>query len=68
MNCVRWSSNGYVLTTASRDNTVDLIDFGTGKVIYTGTTVDDSIQTWIYKCFKLFSVVEWAMSACFSSF
>ena len=40
--CVRWSPSGDKLATASQDKTVKLLDFKTGKVLYTGITSDRS--------------------------
>lgn len=42
VGCVRWSSLGDMLASASNDETVKLLDFKTGKVQYTGTTFDGS--------------------------
>ena len=36
--CVRWSPSGDMLATASGDQTVALLDFKTGKKLYTGKT------------------------------
>ena len=41
-HCVRWNPSGTLLAGASDDKTVKLLDFGTGKVVHTGTTSDDS--------------------------
>ena len=38
--CVRWSPSGDKLVSASNDTTVKLLDFKTGKVLYTGSTSD----------------------------
>ena len=35
---MRWSPNGDKLASASDDKTVKLLDFKTGKVLYTGIT------------------------------
>ena len=40
INCVRWDPIGCSLASASEDKTVKLLDFKTGKVLYTGTTSD----------------------------
>ena len=37
INCVRWSSSGDTFATASDDQSAKVIDFKTGKVIYSGT-------------------------------
>ena len=36
--CVRWSQSGGMLATASNDDSVIILDFKTGKVLYTGYT------------------------------
>ena len=36
--CVRWSPSGDMIASTSFDNTVQLLDFKTGKTIYTGNT------------------------------
>ena len=38
--CVRWSPSSDKLASASFDKTVKLLDFKTGKVLYTGNTSD----------------------------
>ena len=40
--CVRWSPNGDMLASASADKTAKVVDFKTGKVIFSGTTPDSS--------------------------
>ena len=40
--CVRWSRSGDLLASASYDKTAKLLDFKTGKVIYTGDSPNDS--------------------------
>ncbi len=40
--CVRWSQNGDMIASSSSDKTAKLLDFKTGKVLYTGTTSDES--------------------------
>ena len=40
--CVRWSPSGEMLATASSDMSTSLLDFKTGKRLYTGKTSDDS--------------------------
>ena len=42
INCVRWNPSGDMLATASSDKTAKLLDFKTGKLLYTGTTSDGS--------------------------
>ena len=42
INCVRWSPNGDMIASASSDNKAALLDFKTGKVLYTGETSDKS--------------------------
>ena len=37
---MRWSPSGDMLASASLDKTVNLLDFKTGKVLYTGNTSD----------------------------
>ena len=38
--CVQWSPYGDMIATASYDQYARVIDFKTGKVIYSGTTPD----------------------------
>ena len=40
--CVRWSPSGDMLASSSDDTTVALLDFKTGKRLYTGKTPDNS--------------------------
>ena len=40
--CVRWSPSGDMLASSSMDLTVALLDFKTGKKLYTGNTSDGS--------------------------
>ena len=40
--CVRWSPSGDMLASASSDKTVALVDFKTGKKLYTGYTTEGS--------------------------
>lgn len=42
INCVRWNPSGDMLASASSDKTAKVLDFKTGKVLYTGTTSDGS--------------------------
>lgn len=42
VNCVRWNPTGEALASACYDTTSKLLDFKTGKVLYTGTTSDGS--------------------------
>ena len=42
IRCVRWSPSGDMLASAAEDKKVKLLDFKTGKVLYTGKTSDDS--------------------------
>ena len=42
INCVRWSPSGDMIASASEDKTVALLDFKTGKKLYTGNTSDGS--------------------------
>ena len=37
---MRWSPGGDLLASASEDSTVALLDFKTGKRLYTGNTLD----------------------------
>ena len=39
---MRWSPSGDKLASASNDKTAKLLDFKTGKVLYTGNTSDES--------------------------
>ena len=38
--CVRWSQEGKILASASDDKTVNVLDFASGKVTYSGKTAD----------------------------
>lgn len=38
--CVRWSPSGDLLAAAAADSTVGVLDFKTGKTLYTGLTSD----------------------------
>lgn len=40
--CVRWSADGRLLATSAGDDSVKIIDFGTGKEIYRAYTSDSS--------------------------
>ena len=40
--CVRWSPSGDTIASASGDQTVALLDFKTGKKLYSGNTSDES--------------------------
>ena len=40
--CVRWSPSGDMIASASSDKTVALLDFKTGKQLYTGNASDGS--------------------------
>ena len=40
INCVRWDSKGERLVSASSDHKVKMIDFASGKILYTGATLD----------------------------
>ena len=40
--CVRWSPSGDMIASASQDQRVALLDFKTGKKLYTGNTSDGS--------------------------
>ena len=40
--CVRWSPSGDMFASSSMDSTVALLDFKTGKKLYTGKTPDGS--------------------------
>ena len=42
IHCVRWSPSGEMLATASRDKTTTLLDFKTGKILYTGKVLEDT--------------------------
>ena len=44
---MRWSPSGDMLASASDDKTVALLDFRTGKKLYTGETSDDGRQIFI---------------------
>ena len=65
INCVRWSSSGDTLASASRDLTAKLWDFGTGKVLYTGITSDRS-NFFLWKSgLYILLLVDAAVSVCF---
>lgn len=38
ISCVRWNPLGDMLATTSDDQTIKMLDFGTGKVLYTGSS------------------------------
>ena len=38
---MRWSPNGDMIASASEDSIVALLDFKTGKKLYTGKTADE---------------------------
>ena len=42
IRCVRLSPSGDKIATSSKDKAVKLLDFKTGKVLYTGYTSDES--------------------------
>lgn len=42
INCVRWDSSGNFLATASEDGTAKVLDLKSEKIIYTGTSGDNS--------------------------
>ena len=39
---MRWNPSGDKLASASNDETLKLVDFKTGKVLYSGNTSDES--------------------------
>ena len=41
INSVRWSPSGDMLSSASSDHTVALLDFKTGEVLFSGKTSDE---------------------------
>ena len=41
ISCVRWSPSGDMLASTSEDRTIALLDFKTGKRLYTGETLDE---------------------------
>ena len=56
MKCVRWDQNGERLASAWSDKTVKVLDFASGKVTYTGKTVDESKTFIIYVLYLLFII------------
>ena len=40
--CVKWSPSGDMLASVGNDDKVALLDFKTGKILYTGRTLDGS--------------------------
>ena len=62
--CVRWSPSGDKLASAFLDKTVKLLDFKTGKVLYTGNTSDKS-KLPISRYMIVIHLSESAMSVCF---
>ena len=62
--CVRWSPSGDKLACDSKIYTVTLLDFKTGKVLYTGNTSDESKLS-ISKYMIIIHLSDWAMSVCF---
>ena len=42
INCVRWDTKGKRIVSASDDKKVKIVDFGSGKISYTGATSDSS--------------------------
>ncbi len=47
IGCVRWHPSGEILASSSKDKTAKIIDFKTGKVIYTGISADGSNISYI---------------------
>ncbi len=45
VTCVRWSPDGESLATASADESVKVIDFGTGKITHTLGTAKKGAQS-----------------------
>ena len=65
ISCVRWSPSGDMIATASWDKTVALLDFKTGKKLYTEKTSDRSkFHSLIHKYYP-HSFLEFVMSVCF---
>ena len=64
INCVRWSPSGDELASASNDKTVKLVDFKTGKVLFTGNTSARGKLS-ISKRMIVIHFSESAMSVCF---
>lgn len=60
VNCVRWDPHGNMIGTASDDKTVTLLDFKSGKVIYSGNTIDGSI----FLFFNYFTNAHLTASGC----
>lgn len=42
INCVRWDPSGDLLSSASFDRTTKVLDFKTGKILYSGISPDES--------------------------
>mgnify|MGYP003879840555 CR=1 FL=1 len=63
-SCVRWSPSGDKLASTSYDKTVKLLDFKTGKVLYTGNTSDNSKLS-ISECMIVIHLSDAAKSVCF---
>ena len=64
--CVRWDWTGEMLAVASEDQTAKVIDFGSGKSLFTDTTKDGSNSFHLTIVFiKIFDNLDPTMSVCF---
>ena len=61
---MRWSLSGDKIASASWDQTAKLLDFKTGKVLYTGNTSNGGKLS-ISKYMTVIYLSEAAMSVCF---
>ena len=57
INCVRWHQNGERLASTCLDGTVKVLDFASGKVTYTGETVEGGKSFVVHK-FDLLLVIR----------
>ena len=62
--CVRWNPNGEQIASSSKDKMAKVLDFGTGKVLYSSKTFDGNIVLDNYFRYK-FSILASVSSICF---